>query len=200
MIRKAEILKILAKSEVSFESGHTLVQAPRISRAVSLAKRAHRNQSRKFYESVVPYHVHPFQVATVLQAIGMPEDVVVAGICHDILEDTFITETYLRHIIGQTSLNLVKEVTNVSRRSDGNRRTRADIDANHLKKASPYGMTIKLADICCNLRSICEGSPSFAKVWVPEKVRLVPYLSKGAPIMVDIAQEMLNTYSSMSRT
>ena len=54
--------------------------------AIELAARAHRGQVRK--GSGVPYLIHPLNVAKLLIQEGCEEEVVVAGLMHDTVEDT----------------------------------------------------------------------------------------------------------------
>ena len=53
--------------------------------ALTLASLAHAGAARK--GSVVPYIVHPVHVARLLARHGFSEDVVLAGLLHDVLED-----------------------------------------------------------------------------------------------------------------
>jgi (p)ppGpp synthase/HD superfamily hydrolase len=57
----------------------------RLDRALVLAAAVHEVQVRK--GTSVPYIIHPYQVALILDRHGWPEDVVVAGALHDVLED-----------------------------------------------------------------------------------------------------------------
>ena len=53
------------------------------------AARAHAGQLRKSSET--PYFEHVAAVALVLDRMGFPEDVVIAGLLHDVVEDTVTT-------------------------------------------------------------------------------------------------------------
>jgi (p)ppGpp synthase/HD superfamily hydrolase len=57
----------------------------RLDEALVLAAAVHQVQVRK--GTAVPYIIHPYQVALILDRHGWPEDVVVAGALHDVLED-----------------------------------------------------------------------------------------------------------------
>jgi (p)ppGpp synthase/HD superfamily hydrolase len=57
----------------------------RLDLALVLAAAVHEIQVRK--GTAVPYIIHPYQVALILDRHGWPEDVVVAGALHDVLED-----------------------------------------------------------------------------------------------------------------
>ena len=55
-------------------------------KAIEFATNAHKNQMRK--ASSIPYIMHPFSVGMILKEYGFENDVVIAGILHDVIEDT----------------------------------------------------------------------------------------------------------------
>ena len=61
------------------------------------------------------------------------------------LEDTDVTAQKMRRGFGDAITDLVLEVTDVSRPSDGKRAVRKENDKDHLARSSPGGATIKLA-------------------------------------------------------
>lgn len=145
--------------------------------AMGFAVCAHRKQTRKYTGE--PYHNHVLNVAKILTAYGATRDVIVAGLLHDVLEDTDVTADEMRAIFGDDVTNLVLEVTDVSRPSDGNRATRKRIDLEHLAKSSPEGATIKLADLIHNTGDIVAGDAKFAAVYLDEKAALLDVLKHG---------------------
>lgn len=60
--------------------------SPRIQRALDVARLSHDGATRK--GTAVPYIEHPVSVALVLESHGYSEDLVVAGLLHDTVEDT----------------------------------------------------------------------------------------------------------------
>ena len=60
----------------------------RLHHAIDLAARAHAGQFRKDADIRIPYVAHVYGVAMLLTSHGFPEDVVVAGLLHDVLEDS----------------------------------------------------------------------------------------------------------------
>ncbi len=60
----------------------------RLHRAIDLAARAHAGQFRKDKDMAIPYVAHVFGVAMLLESQGFSEDVVIAGLLHDVLEDS----------------------------------------------------------------------------------------------------------------
>lgn len=61
----------------------------RIDEAIVFAAKAHGKQERKGTD--IPYISDPFGVAMLLQQSGCDEDIVIAGLLHDTVEDTAVT-------------------------------------------------------------------------------------------------------------
>ena len=76
-----------------------------IRKALEYAAVYHKEGVRK--GSNVPYIVHPFEVALILQENGMEEKIIVAGLLHDTLEDTELTAEQLKEEFGEDILQLV---------------------------------------------------------------------------------------------
>ena len=157
---------------------------------IVFATEAHEGQVRKY--SGFPYITHPISVAFIIASVTNDQDMMAAGLLHDVLEDTDRTDNNIFNLCGQRVMDLVVDVTDVSKLSDGNRKHRKQIDLEHLMKAAPESKTIKLADIIDNGPSIIKNDPGFAKVWVEEKKLLLPYLIEGNPILYTKAERILN--------
>ena len=56
-----------------------------IAHAYDVAEKMHRGQLRKSGE---PYLIHPMAVAEILADLGMDEETIIAGLLHDVVEDT----------------------------------------------------------------------------------------------------------------
>ena len=54
--------------------------------AVMCAIKYHQGQKRKINNA--PFIIHPMEVATIISTITTDEDVMIAGVLHDIVEDT----------------------------------------------------------------------------------------------------------------
>lgn len=77
--------------------------------ATRMAVLGHASQVRKDDNS--PYIVHPFMVALLLKDHGFRDEVVAAGLVHDLVEDTIYTNEDIRHVLGDEVADLVAEVT-----------------------------------------------------------------------------------------
>ncbi len=67
-----------------------------------IAAKIHKDQRRK--GSDVPYIVHPFEVALILQENGADEEMIAAGLLHDVLEDGDLDLEFIKNEI-RTKLN-----------------------------------------------------------------------------------------------
>ncbi len=79
-----------------------------IGKAYDVAEEMHRGQLRKSGE---PYLIHPLAVAEILAGLGMDEETIVAGLLHDVVEDTPYTKEELIADFGTEVELLVDGVT-----------------------------------------------------------------------------------------
>ncbi|RIK33705.1 MAG: (p)ppGpp synthetase [Chloroflexi bacterium] len=83
-----------------------------LARAFLLASYAHRLQVR---ESGDPYIYHPIAVTRILAELNMDSDTLLAGLLHDVAEDTEFPIDYIRELFGSTVAMLVDGVTKLKR-------------------------------------------------------------------------------------
>lgn len=164
----------------------------RILTAVEFAERAHRGQVRKYTGE--PYIVHPLEVAQIVSSVNASEDVIIAALLHDVVEDCGVTLDQISRAFGDAVAALVHQVTDVSRKEHGNRATRKSIDRQHLAIASPQGKTIKLADLISNTQSITQHDPDFAAVYMQEKSELLPLLIQGDAALFTRAMGLVESW------
>ncbi len=80
--------------------------------AYETAERAHRGQQRF---SGQPYVTHPLAVADKLARLHLDEETIIAGLLHDVPEDTNLTIQDIRKDFGNTVATLVEGVTKLGR-------------------------------------------------------------------------------------
>ena len=125
-----------------------------INKAYSIAEDMHNGQLRKSGE---PYIIHPVEVARILAELGMDDETLVAGLLHDVIEDTPYTKEQLKAEFGEEVLLLVDGVTKLGSIVFENKEEK---QAENLRKMflamskDIRVLIIKLADRLHNLRTI----------------------------------------------
>ncbi|MBI3633246.1 MAG: bifunctional (p)ppGpp synthetase/guanosine-3',5'-bis(diphosphate) 3'-pyrophosphohydrolase, partial [Candidatus Vogelbacteria bacterium] len=82
----------------------------RIDQALKFAVKAHKHQVRKT-EKDTPYVYHPISVGMILRDAGFSDDVVIAGILHDTIEDTGTKAEAIEKVFGKKVRQLVESVS-----------------------------------------------------------------------------------------
>lgn len=150
----------------------------RILHAVTFAEQAHRGQVRKYTGE--PYIVHPLEVASIVASVSSDEDTIIAALLHDVVEDCGISLNQIYLAFGHRVSKMVSDVTDVSRKEDGNRALRKTLDREHIARGWPESKTVKLADLISNTRSIAQHDHGFALTYMEEKRMLLPVLVEGS--------------------
>ena len=84
------------------------VDMDKVAEAFTLAYESHVGQKRKSGED---YILHPVEVAEILADMRMDTDTIVAGLLHDVVEDTLITLPDIEYSFGEDVKKLVDGVT-----------------------------------------------------------------------------------------
>ena len=131
-----------------------------IEKAYKIAKNAHEGQLRKSGE---PYIIHPLCVAIILSQLELDKESIVAGILHDVVEDTVMTQEELEIEFGSEVALLVDGVTKLTRLKY--KQDKLDEQAENLRKMflamakDIRVIMIKLADRLHNMRTMQYQSP-----------------------------------------
>ena len=129
---------------------HPLRSNSRLAAAREFATRAHAGVPRK--GTKFPYVVHPLEVARIIaRYYPAKEDLVIAALLHDTIEDTSVTAAQITTLFGAQVSALVLGVT--SARGANWRATRSATLAK-LAVASPDIVRLKVADSLSNVRSL----------------------------------------------
>ncbi|MCM1188074.1 MAG: bifunctional (p)ppGpp synthetase/guanosine-3',5'-bis(diphosphate) 3'-pyrophosphohydrolase [bacterium] len=137
-----------------------------IEKAYGVASEAHRDQYRKSGE---PYIIHPLNVAIILADLELDKETIIAGLLHDVVEDTAMTEEDLKREFGDDVALLVDGVTKLEKipLSAGADQPDAKLEmqAENLRKMflamakDIRVIMIKLADRLHNMRTLKYKTP-----------------------------------------
>ena len=123
----------------------------RLDYAILFATKAHDGQRRKTDNVAMIFH--PFTVGMLLQRTGMSEDTVIAGILHDVVEDTKYTIEDIENIFGKNVRNIVEEVTE-NKALEWKERKKEAIEK--IRNASFEGKMVECADKINNLETLYD--------------------------------------------
>lgn len=126
-----------------------------ITKAYKMAARAHGNQVRKSGE---PYVVHPLCTAIILAELELDKETIIAGLLHDVVEDTPVTKDEISRVFGDEVAELVDGVTKLTKLSYDS--DKVEEQAENLRKMflamakDIRVILIKLADRLHNMRTL----------------------------------------------
>lgn len=120
--------------------------------ALEIASVAHQKQYRK--QTQTPYIVHPVAVALLLTENQCTQDEIIAGILHDVLEDTELNEHDLQKHFGATVTSIVRECSEPHKECSWEERKQHTID--HILTMSLSAQRVLCTDKYHNLRTIAD--------------------------------------------
>lgn len=134
---------------------HPNMDLEKLNIAYDIAYKAHDGQVRKSGE---PYIIHPLRVAIILAALELDKESIIAGLLHDVVEDTDYTVEDIEEIFGADIASLVDGVTKLGQVSL--KQDKIEVQAENLRKMflamakDIRVILIKLADRLHNMRTL----------------------------------------------
>ncbi len=133
-------------------ANHLNLDFDKIKLALAFAEESHEGQYRKSGDD---YIVHPVEVAKILMDMKMDTDTIVAGLLHDVVEDTLIPIADIKYNFGDTVATLVDGVTKLKALPNGTKNQAENIRKMILAMAENIRVIlIKLADRLHNMRTL----------------------------------------------
>ncbi len=140
-----------------------------IRKAYSVASEAHQGQVRKSGE---PYIIHPLYVSIILADLELDKETIAAGLLHDVVEDTIMTDEEIAEQFGEDVALLVDGVTKLDKLNFHGEHANQDKDAEKLERQAENlrkmflamakdirVILIKLADRLHNMRTLQHMRP-----------------------------------------
>ena len=138
----------------SIRKYHPSTDISMIKKAYQIASKAHEGQKRKSGE---PYIIHPLCVAIILADLELDKETIVAGLLHDVVEDTVMTTEDLTREFGSEVALLVDGVTKLGQLNYS--ADKVEVQAENLRKMflamakDIRVILVKLADRLHNMRT-----------------------------------------------
>jgi len=160
MEQASELIRALHDA---MEKSDKAYDAQAVDRAIQMAVELHNGQRRRSGEE---YVCHPLHVAIVLVEWGMDSETIIAGLLHDVVEDTAIETAQLEREFGASVALLVDGVTKITKMDFF---TKEEQQAENVRKMflamakDVRVIIIKLADRLHNMRT--------SMGWPPQKRR-----------------------------
>ncbi len=147
--------------------------------ALKVAKHCHADQRRKSGE---PYYFHPMEVATILLQYTTDEDVIVAALLHDTVEDSGYSPPQMFAMFNEQVMDIVVQVSHLYNKVE---RPRMKLEKKEtLKRLLATGnsnsLLVKLIDRLHNMRTIGAKEPE----------KQIHIAKETIKIFIPIAQEL----------
>jgi len=157
----------------SIKKYHPSAELSMVEKAYHIARDAHKDQKRKSGE---PYIIHPLCVAIILADLELDKESIIAGILHDVVEDTVLTGDELKSMFGAEVALLVDGVTKLTQLSWS--ADKVEMQAENLRKMflamakDIRVILIKLADRLHNMRTLQYMRPEKQKEKARETIEI----------------------------
>lgn len=163
--------QIIANNEIN------MIYTNKIQDAIHFSIEVHQLSGEPQFRKgkAVPYVTHPLTVGLILSQAGASEDVVIAGILHDTIEDSAVghkvTKEMLSERFGEVVAGLVDSVTEKDRGLSWHERKEAALE--EIRQFSPDSLLLKSGDVISNTTELIsdykrDGNATFGRFNAPQ--------------------------------
>ncbi len=139
---------------------------PKIQHAIRFATKTHEGyQKQKRIGKDVPYIVHPLAVGLILATANAEEELIIAGILHDTIEDSIDEKKVTKEMIvtrfGEKVYELVLSVTEQDKELSWEERKAEALE--HIKTFSHNSLLLKSADVIANNMELIDDYNKYSE-------------------------------------
>lgn len=128
-----------------------MIYSEKIQKAIKFAIKVHSGQTRKGKDE--PYIIHPLSVGLIISRVTDDEDIIIAGILHDTIEDCrpygSITKHLLAQEFGENVARMVNDVTEQDKSLSWEERKKLALK--HIPRMSKGSLLVKSVDVLHNM-------------------------------------------------
>lgn len=168
-----------------YEGGEMMEMSSKCKEVLAFATIKHEGQTRR---GGLAYITHPIAVAEILESRGFDERYVLAGLFHDLLEDTDATDGEILALSSEEVLTAVKLLT----------KTKGYVMSEYMAGivANPIAREVKAADRLHNLSCAHECSEEFKVRYIKESIDWYLDLS---PEIARVTSKLIETLNDKSQ-
>ena len=162
-----------------------LIFSPNIFKAIKFAIKTHEiYQKQKRKGKDIPYITHPLTVGLILARAGAPENIIIAGILHDTMEDGAIGHKVTRAMLDERFVlsvgDMVSGVSEQNKDLPWNERKQEALE--RIKIMQGPTLWVKSADVISNVSELLDdyghdGDVVFSRFNAPKKDIIANYIA-----------------------
>jgi GTP diphosphokinase / guanosine-3',5'-bis(diphosphate) 3'-diphosphatase len=169
----------------------------KIKEAERFTESAHKGQTQ---ENEKPYVEHPKEVASLLKSWKQNDEVIIAGLLHDVVEDSEISLEEIKDKFGERVSLLVDGMSWIRNKETGKKDWNATYkNFSEIAKKDSALILIKAADLKSNISNLLPKNSEFIiKKAIPKNLSFyIPFLRETG--INDIADEVESKYEEFSK-
>jgi len=134
-----------------------MILSTKLQKAINFSIKVHELDSQQKRKGTsVPYITHPLTIGIILSRVTDDEDIVVAGILHDVIEDCepygSVTYDQVGELFGEKVAKMVNDVTEQDKSLPWEKRKQLALD--HISEMENNSILVKSADVLHNLADL----------------------------------------------